>query len=467
MSAPLDRRAFLRSAVAAATGVAAAPVAALVAPPTAAGGEPVTGPPPDGIGGTGEGPGPYGPLAARDDSGVLLPAGFTARIVAIAGDPIGPDGLVWRGAADGAATFDDGAGGWFHAVNHELAGGRGGVSVVHYRSTGEIVAAYSVLDGTDRNCAGGPTPWGTWLSCEEVDRGRVFECDPTGPGQGVDRPALGRFAHEAVAVDPVRRALYLTEDEPDGLLYRFVPDAYPDLGSGVLSALRLDDAAPGRVGWVEIADPGATTMSTRRQPGCADAARFNGGEGIWYSDDRVWFTTKGDGRVWELDLTGDRLSVVWDPTAGPTLRGVDNITVEAGSGDLYVAEDPGNMELVVISAAGGVAPFARIEGHPGSEVTGPTFNPAGDRLYVSSQRGFDGRGVTYEIRGPFRGPTVPEPTAPAARPATAELLASCRSVDPRRAGAAIAGGLGAVAAAIAGIILSDRGTVRAETDLDR
>ncbi len=382
----LHRRAFLRSALATTIGVAAVPLAAVG---TAAAAE--------------AGPSPYGPLADRDGSGVLLPEGFSARRIVAEGDVIGPQGLRWRAAADGAATFPGPDGSWYHAVNHEVVTPDGGVSVLHYDATGDVIDAYSVLDTTSRNCAGGPTPWGTWLSCEEVLGGRVFECEVTGPGQGRAVDALGRFRHEAVAVDPERQVLYLTEDEPDSLLYRFVPDRYPDLDRGSLEAAVVDD---GSVSWLPVPDPAAAEVETRYQFDEGEVARFSGGEGIWYHDGRVWFTTKGDGRVWEFDLVEQQMRHIWDESAGPPLSGVDNITVEEGSGDLIVAEDGGNMELVIISAEGTVAPFLRVTGHDGSELTGPVFNPDGDRLYMSSQRGSDGRGITYEITGPFRGPAL-------------------------------------------------------------
>ena len=398
----VNRRAFLRSALAATIGVAAVPLAAVGKASAAE-----------------EGPSPYGPLADRDGSGILLPEGFTARTIVVEGDPVGPRDLVWRGASDGAATFAGVDGSWYHAINHEETSPDGGVSVLHYDSSGNVIDAYSVLEGTARNCAGGPTPWGTWLSCEEVAEGRVFECAIDGPGQGQPIDALGRFSHEAVAVDGTRGVLYLTEDESDSLLYRFVPDRYPNLDQGVLEAAVVVD---GSVSWLPVPDPIATEVETRYQFGPDEAARFNGGEGIWYHQDRVWFTTKGDNRVWELDVVEQRLRYIWDASSGSTLSGVDNITVEEGSGDLIVAEDGGNMELVIITAEGTVAPLLRVTGHDGSELTGPVFNPAGDRLYVSSQRGRDGdgRAVTYEITGPFRGPDLrADPAASETNPETA------------------------------------------------
>jgi len=350
---------------------------------------------------------PYGGLGPRDNSGVLLPAGFTARVIAVSGQSVPGTSFTWRGAPDGAACFPGPNGGWFHAVNHELSSSNGGVSVVEFDASARIVDAYSVLSGTTRNCAGGPTPWGTWLSCEETSSGRVWECDPTGPGQGVVRPALGRFNHEAVCVDPVAQVLYLTEDRSDGLLYRFVPSSYPNLGSGVLQAARLD--SNGFVSWTNVPDPSGSGTATRYQLPSGSVTRFDGGEGIWYSNNRVYFTTKGDDGVWEFDLGQNRIDRIWG--GGSPLTGVDNVTVEDGSGDVFVAEDGGNMEIVII-ANGLVAPFARVPNQSGSEITGPCFTPDGTRMYFSSQRGTNGNGITYEITGPFRGAAGTPPPPP-------------------------------------------------------
>ena len=138
----------------------------------------------------------------------------------------------------------------------------------------------------------------------------------------------------------------------------------------------------------------------------AGAKRFNGGEGCHYADGRCHFTTKGDNRVWRFDAASSSYQLVYDDnlTGSPPLRGVDNITGSA-SGDLYVAEDGGNMEICLITPDEVVAPFLRITGQRRSEICGPAFNPAGDRLYFSSQRGTSGSssgGITYEVTGPFR-----------------------------------------------------------------
>jgi hypothetical protein len=116
----------------------------------------------------------------------------------------------------------------------------------------------------------------------------------------------------------------------------------------------------------------------------------------------VYFTTKGDNRVWDYDVRRERLTVFYDRGLDPgmTLGGVDNVTV-AGSRDLVVAEDGGNMELVLLTPGGVVSPLLRVTGQDGSELTGPAFAP-GDRLYFSSQRGGTGDGITYEVTGPFR-----------------------------------------------------------------
>jgi len=131
-------------------------------------------------------------------------------------------------------------------------------------------------------------------------------------------------------------------------------------------------------------------------------------EGCYYTGGVCYFTTKGDNRVWAYDAVGEHLDIVYDESlvtnGAPPLTGVENITGSL-SGDLFVAEDGGNMEINVITPEGVVAPFLRVTGQRSSEITGPAFSPNGDRLYFSSQRGttsYSPGGITYEVTGPFR-----------------------------------------------------------------
>ena len=366
----------------------------------------------------------YGPLNPVDANGLRLPAGFSSRVIARSGEPVGTTGYAWHGAPDGGAVFATPDGGWIYVSNSEIPA-VGGVGAVRFAADGTIVGAHRVITGTSSNCAGGPTPWGTWLTCEEIDAGHVFECDPTALNVATTalRAGLGTFKHEGAAVDPERQHVYLTEDQADGRLYRFTSAAWPDLNVGTLEAAVLSPIGgfnpsdpTWTVSWLPIPYPNVEPGTTFTRHQVPATTPFDGGEGIWSDSGHVYFTTKGDNRVWVLDTVSSTMSLVYDDalvTSGPApLTGVDNVIVST-AGEIFVAEDGGDMQIVVIDANRNVEPFLQVVGHPASEITGPAFDPSGTRLYFSSQRGTanlggQGQGVTYEVTGPFRaGTNVP------------------------------------------------------------
>jgi hypothetical protein len=420
---------------------------------------------------------PYGPLQAPDANGLQLPAGFTSRVVASSLAPVASTTHLWHLFPDGGACVPTDDGGWIYVSNSEnpppvdipdatgllaqlevLLGGLGlpvgalptggGVGAIRFAADGTVVDAYSILQGSLSNCAGGLTPWGTWLSCEEwesdgstYDAGKVWECDPFGEAVAVDRPSLGRFKHEMAACDPVGQRIYLSEDQPDGLFYRYTPPpgtwgSGAALVGGTLEAMaRADDGA---VTWVPVTDGDAPAAALRSStPG---ATPFVSGEGVIYDDGRVYLTTKPpDDRVWVLDVAAQTMQVLYAASefASPVLNGVDNIAASAAH-DLYVAEDGGNLEVCVITPDLGVFVVVRMTGPQHgldsgtpipllSEVTGLAFSPDGNRLYFNSERGNalvpapvgPGPGILYEVTGPFRGGALA-----AAPPATSTTTTS-------------------------------------------
>lgn len=437
------------------------------------------------------GPSPYGELLPPDANGLQLPAGFTSRVVAISTVPVPGTTHVWHAFPDGGACVPTDDGGWIYVSNSENPPpadipvitsiipfiGAGGVGAIRFDAEGNVVDAYPIQEDGTSNCAGGLTPWGTWLTCEEWEEadpysaGKVWECDPFGETPAIDRPALGRFKHEAAVIDPGRHHVYLSEDQPDGLLYRYSPPAGvwgsgAALEGGTMEAMAVGPG--GVVSWLPVAEVEAPAAALRTTvPG---AAPFDGGEGLIYDDDHVYLTTKNDDRVWVYDIPAGTMRVLYDAAefAAPVLNGVDNIIVSAAH-DLYVAEDGGSLEVCVITPDLAVFPVVRMTGpqHGSdaldpiptvSEVTGLALSPDGNRLYFNSERGQGllpvgpGPGILYEVTGPFRGGTLattppltpplpPIPTPPVdpggILPATGQGIPAAVATAAAAAGAAL------------------------------
>ncbi|MDX3074406.1 alkaline phosphatase PhoX [Streptomyces sp. NPDC088354] len=479
---PLTRRDFARRTAMTGAGVALAGTVDVLAtaPGALAAGAPET------AGAAGEsrhhGQLGYGELIP-DPKGVLaLPEGFSYRIITRTGVTTLESGESTPSNHDGTATFEGLRGATLLANNHELAGARadwphpvplaeglvydsgaaGGVTVVEVAKHGGHVAEWVGVAGTATNCAGGSTPWGTWLTCEETedkagthgflkDHGYVFEVDPYDRRANRDpKPvkALGRYAHEAVVVDPKRGHLFLTEDasNPNGLLYRWTPPAGFHHGrgklrglsetAGVLQAFKCFDSG-GRfvddlsratrigtvygVDWVDVPERDAKVTSVRKQFAAGAVTRARKLEGMWWGDGGVYIVssyareespgTAHDGAVWFYDPKRRTLTlkvllgVNPDPSADGAFDGPDNITVSPYGG-LVIAEDgEGVQHLFGALGDGRTYPIARNELNIGtaqepefSEFTGVTFSPDGRTLFANIQV----PGIMLAITGPWR-----------------------------------------------------------------
>ncbi|WP_329010225.1 alkaline phosphatase PhoX [Streptomyces sp. NBC_01601] len=415
----------------------------------------------------------YGPLVPDPDGVLALPAGFSYRVVTYSGRTRLESGESTPSNHDGTAAFAGPRGAVLLVNNHELKGPRadwehpvplteglvydpaaaGGCTVVEVRR--DRVAEWVGVAGTSTNCAGGSTPWGTWLTCEETedrtgqngmtkDHGYVFEVDPADRrANRAPKPlkALGRYAHEAVVVDPKRGHLFLTEDAsgPNGLFYRWTPPEGFHHGrgrlrtladdAGVLQAFRCFDSG-GRfvddlsratrtgtvygVDWVDVPDRDARTAAVRKQFSDGQVTRARKLEGMWWGDGGVYVVSsyareespvQHDGQVWFYDPRRRTLTLKVLLGTGGTFDGPDNITVSPYGG-LVIAEDgEGAQHLFGATDSGRTYPIARNELNIGSdsvpeysEFTGVTFSPDGHTLFANIQQ----PGIMLAITGPWK-----------------------------------------------------------------
>jgi secreted PhoX family phosphatase len=191
---------------------------------------------------------------------------------------------------------------------------------------------------------------------------------------GTALPALGKFPHEAAVVDTDTGYVYLTEDDYESRLFRFRPDVWGNLSTGVLEAAALQ--SNGTIAWIAV-------RPDRPYRG-KDTTPFARGEGAWFADGIVYFCTTADHRVWAHDVQAGTLEVIYDAvtlgSAAP-LREPDNVTVDRRTGDIYVAEDDDDLQLVLLADGQGqriAAPFLQLTGHGGFRDRGPRVQPGRD-----------------------------------------------------------------------------------------
>jgi hypothetical protein len=412
------------------------------------------------------GAGAYGPISPKADlrdgvERISLPDGFVYRSFGVGGDLMS-DGNPTPLAHDGMAAFALPNGNIRLIRNHEdrngpglgsvmgdpakkydALGGGGCVSLEVDPTTRELVADFVSINGTIVNCAGGLTPWGSWLTCEETvagpaggwgkPHGYVFDVPVLagGPVDAMPLTVMGRFAHEAVAVDPASGIVYETEDSGSTSgFYRFIPDVPGQLGSGKLQMLSIKgkpnyDTQTGQkagkplpVEWVDIDDPDppVVTGETLFNEGYGKgAANFNRLEGCWYHEGHIYFnsTEGGDaelGQVWEyrpLGSSGGQLTLIFESPGIEVLNLPDNLCVSPRGG-LLLCEDGDDINdfLRGLTLRGEIFDFAQ-NIQTGREWAGACFSPDGQTLFVNRQGKTSfpvdagDEGMTFAIWGPW------------------------------------------------------------------
>lgn len=386
----------------------------------------------------------YGPLLP-DPNGILdLPAGFSYRVISSLGDAMSDGGTV-PDKADGMGCFDIGNGEIALVRNHELiatdgAGGPivkgfgthngkivpgGTTNIVLDAKTLEVKRQFRTLGGTIRNCSGGVTPWGSWITCEEaptgpgqrygdglaVNHGWCFEvpANATGLVDPVPLRAMGRFNHEAAVVDPATGYAYMTEDMNDSVFYRFLPKVPGKLAEGGrLQAMVVDglpdtrnwDGAMMPVGqsypvrWIDLDNVEAPENDLRLRAASQGATVIARGEGMHMGDDDLFIcsTSGGVAKLGQIfrfvpgrGKGPDRIELFFESENKDQFNFGDNLCV-APNGHLLVCED--QYTEVVDNHVRGITPngrpydFARLRMQ--TELAGGCFSPDGKTFFVNA-----------------------------------------------------------------------------------